>query len=54
MSVVGSNELAEAIKHATSTVPVVFIGVTDPEEGGLVGSLARPGGNITGFSHLTG
>jgi putative ABC transport system substrate-binding protein len=51
---VGSNELTEALKQATTTVPVVFIAVTDPEEGGLVASLARPGGNITGFSHLTG
>src|SRR5262245_32379536 len=51
---VGSNELTEALKKATTTVPVVFIAVTDPEEGGLVASLARPGGNITGFSHLTG
>ena len=50
---VGSNELAEALKKATTTVPVVFIAVTDPEEAGLVASLARPGGNITGFSHLT-
>jgi putative ABC transport system substrate-binding protein len=50
---VGSNELAEALKKATTTVPVVFIAVTDPEERGLVASLARPGGNITGFSHLT-
>jgi putative tryptophan/tyrosine transport system substrate-binding protein len=51
---VGSNELAEALKKATTTVPVVFVAVTDPEEGGLVASLARPGGNITGFSHPTG
>jgi putative ABC transport system substrate-binding protein len=51
---VGSNELTEALKKATTTVPVVFIGVADPDEGGLVASLARPGGNITGFSHLTG
>jgi putative tryptophan/tyrosine transport system substrate-binding protein len=51
---VGSNELTEAVKKATPTVPVVFIGVTDPEESGLVATLARPGGNITGFSHLTG
>jgi putative ABC transport system substrate-binding protein len=51
---VGSNELTEALKQATTTVPVVFIAVTDPEEGGLVASLARPRGNITGFSHLTG
>jgi putative tryptophan/tyrosine transport system substrate-binding protein len=51
---VGSNELAEALKKATTTVPVVFVAVADPEERGLVASLARPGGNITGFSHLTG
>ena len=35
-------------------MPVVFIAVADPEERGLVASLARPGGNMTGFSHLTG
>jgi putative tryptophan/tyrosine transport system substrate-binding protein len=51
---VGSNELAEAFKMATTTVPGVFIAVADPDESGLVASLARPGGNITGFSHLTG
>jgi hypothetical protein len=38
---VGSNELAEALKKATTTVAVVFIAVTDPEEAGLVASLAR-------------
>jgi ABC-type uncharacterized transport system substrate-binding protein len=51
---VASNELAEALKKATTTVAVVFVAVTEPEEGGLVASLARPGGNMTGFSHLTG
>jgi putative tryptophan/tyrosine transport system substrate-binding protein len=51
---VGSNELAEAVKQATTTVPVIFIAVADPDESGLVASLARPGGNMTGFSHLTG
>jgi putative tryptophan/tyrosine transport system substrate-binding protein len=51
---VGSNELTEALKNATTTVPVVFIAVADPDEAGLVASLARPGGNMTGFSHLTG
>jgi ABC-type uncharacterized transport system substrate-binding protein len=50
----GSNELIQSLKKATTTMPVVFIGVTDLEESGLVASLARPGGNITGFSHLTG
>jgi ABC-type uncharacterized transport system substrate-binding protein len=51
---VGSNELTEVLKQATTTVPVVFIAVADPEKDGLVTSLAPPGGNITGFSHLTG
>jgi ABC-type uncharacterized transport system substrate-binding protein len=32
---VGSNELAEALKQATTTVPVIFIAVTDPDESGL-------------------
>jgi putative tryptophan/tyrosine transport system substrate-binding protein len=54
VALVASNELAEALKKATTTVPVVFVGVADPEEAGLVASLARPGGNMTGFSHLTG
>ncbi|HKW90897.1 MAG TPA: ABC transporter substrate-binding protein [Methylomirabilota bacterium] len=52
--IVASNELARAMQKATTTVPVVFIAVTDPEEDGLVASLARPGGNITGLSHMTG
>lgn len=50
---VGSNELARALKKVTTTLLVVFIAVTDPEEDGLVASLARPGANMTGFSHLT-
>lgn len=39
-----------ALREMTATVPVVFINVTDPVAGGLVASLARPSGNITGFT----
>jgi putative ABC transport system substrate-binding protein len=41
----------EALQRATSTIPIVFLGVADPVEQGLVPNLARPGGNITGFSN---
>jgi putative tryptophan/tyrosine transport system substrate-binding protein len=39
-----------ALQQATRTVPIVFVAVTDPVALGLVESLARPGGNATGFS----
>ena len=38
-----------AIRQATRTIPIVFIGVADPVGQGFVPSLARPGGNMTGF-----
>ena len=43
---------ALAVKHATSTVPLVMVAVGDPVGTGLVPSLARPGGNITGLSSM--
>jgi putative ABC transport system substrate-binding protein len=49
--IIGSGTVAVAALHgATATVPIVFINVTDPVAGGFVASLARPAGNITGFT----
>jgi putative ABC transport system substrate-binding protein len=39
-----------ALQRATTTIPIVFAQVSDPVRGGFVTSLARPGGNITGFA----
>ena len=42
-----------AVKKATSTIPIVMAGSQDPVGAGLVASLARPGGNVTGLSGLS-
>ena len=47
-----STPLTTAIKRATTSIPVVFAVVTDPLGQGLIASLARPGGNITGFTFI--
>jgi putative tryptophan/tyrosine transport system substrate-binding protein len=49
----GGTPHALAAQQATRTLPIVFAGATDPVGNGLVTSLARPGGNVTGLSVLT-
>jgi len=45
-----STPAARAVLAATKTVPIVFVAVSDPVVSGLVSSLARPGGNVTGLT----
>jgi putative tryptophan/tyrosine transport system substrate-binding protein len=49
--IVTGGNAAIAAKQATSVVPIVFLLVGDPLGTGLVASLARPGGNVTGLSN---
>lgn len=47
----GTSVLA-AVRQVTQTIPTVFVGVSDPEGAGVVASLSRPGGNLTGFANF--
>jgi putative tryptophan/tyrosine transport system substrate-binding protein len=52
--VAGGDDTSRAAKNATKTIPIVMAGLgADPVEAGLVESLARPGGNVTGLTLLT-
>ena len=50
--VVDSTPGAQAVKRATSTIPIVMAVIGDPVGSGIVANLAHPGGNVTGFSVL--
>jgi putative tryptophan/tyrosine transport system substrate-binding protein len=50
--VAANTRAAQAAKAATSTIPIVMTGISDPVAAGLVASFAHPGGNVTGVSDL--
>ena len=50
---VSSTQAMTPLQQATKTVPIVFTQVADPVSAGFVASLARPGGNITGFTPIS-
>jgi putative ABC transport system substrate-binding protein len=52
MIVAGGTQSTQAVMQATTTIPIVMVGTGDPLRSGLVASLARPGGNVTGVTQL--
>ena len=51
--VTGGGEAARAAKQSTATIPIVMATGSNPVQGGLVQSLARPGGNVTGLTSIS-
>jgi putative ABC transport system substrate-binding protein len=47
----GSTPAGRALQQATRTIPIIFVSISDPVGDGFVASLAKPGGNMTGFSN---
>jgi putative tryptophan/tyrosine transport system substrate-binding protein len=46
----GSSTISRALQQATRSIPIIFVNAADPVSSGLVGSLAHPGGNLTGIA----